>query len=680
MRLVFGLLLVVCPLAAQLCPEARILPAGLVTGSLDDSSCWLSDFTVYAAYRLDLPVRGNFQADLASGSDFVLILRNGAGQMLYSGRGIHQPLEAGSYTLLVDGSTPGQVGGYSVQTAFTPERGMWCGAFPSLGLNQTAAGRLGASGCALPDGTLYEAHTLHTFGSGTLTVSVNSSDFPPTLMVRDDSGRLVASGDVQASLPVDSDSDYVVVVGTHDQTGSYELTTAFDPAADETCRAMKALSDDGSDSDTSSVSGDSCSTTLPASGNLLYFNYYTFRVSAAGVAGLAVSSSDFVPMLRLLDGSGNLLASGETELRVPVAPGDYAIQVFSPLASGGAYQLTYQLSAVSPQACPVRAANPGDSIAGTLSASSCRNSAGVADIYSVTLPSPGTLQLSMNAGAFDPVVAIRDTKDNLLVSTPSALAADLPAGAYTVLAAGSGAGDYQLSTALTAHDIPPCDYIQPLDLNGGYIQKLRPGSCRDTDGQYVDLYQFTLPSDSVVLSVMTSSQIDGFLRLTDEAGNVLRSDDNSYGLNAPLIVQYLPAGTYRLAARAVSATAGGYYEVDLRTTPGPRPPFCAPTGKLAAGATVTATLSYTSCQYTGGTFADLYEITLPSPATIDVRVNSSDFTPALVVLDAKGNVVDEDDTDAELVLPLPTGKYYAVAKPVSDYYHIGAYTISMSQQ
>ena len=82
---------------------------------------------------------------------------------------------------------------------------------------------------------------------------------------------------------------------------------------------------------------------------------------------------------------------------------------------------------------------------------------------------------------------------------------------------------------------------------------------------------------------MTSSEVDGYLTLYDAAGNVVRSDDNSYGGNDSLIIQYLPAGSYKLAARDASGTAGGLYEVDLRTVAGPRPPLCTPRGYAQAG-------------------------------------------------------------------------------------------------
>ena len=52
-----------------------------------------------------------------------------------------------------------------------------------------------------------------------------------------------------------------------------------------------------------------------------------------------------------------------------------------------------------------------------------------------------------------------------------------------------------------------------------YIQRLGSRSCTGANGQPVDYYTFTLPADALVLAVMTSSEVDGYLTLYDAAGN-----------------------------------------------------------------------------------------------------------------------------------------------------------------
>src|SRR5689334_15675704 len=114
MRLVLPILFVssafVSSASAQVCPPGRIAPVGVISGSLDDASCLLSDSTAYFAYRLDLPVRGAIRLTLSTAENFALILRDAAGAKIDSGSSIRRPLEAGSYTLLVNARVPGQVG------------------------------------------------------------------------------------------------------------------------------------------------------------------------------------------------------------------------------------------------------------------------------------------------------------------------------------------------------------------------------------------------------------------------------------------------------------------------------------------------------------------------------------------------------------------------------------------
>jgi hypothetical protein len=696
MRFLLFMLLGVPSLYAQTCAPARILPVASVTGTLDNSNCLLSDATAYAAYRLDLPTRGQIAIALATTQDFVLMLRDSSGAKIDSGANIQRPIEAGSYTILVDARIPGQVGDYSVTTAFTAEAGTLCSAFPSLGLSQTTTGKLGASGCAMPNGTPYEGYWVNTYGAGTLTVSATSSDFTPTLFIRTPDGSAAAVGDTSVTASVDGGTQYEVVVATGDKTGAYQIVTTFEPAFGETCRAVKSLSESATDS--ASITADSCTATIPGSGDLVYYNFYTLTAGAAGLADIGVTSADFAATVNLADDGGNIIASdagggdnGASRIRAQLRPGTYTLQIISSVLSGGAYKLNYQFTPGAPQPCAPATAAPGDAPSGTLSASSCRTGMGLADLYTMTLPAAGVLDLTLSAGpALMGAIAIRDLKDNQIVTAQDVqglgltrLSATLPAGAYTVAATAiSGSGGYQMTSKFTAQDIAACGVVLPLDINGGYVKKLSTFSCVGSNGGPVDLFEFTLSADGTVAAIMTSSELDGFLTLTDAAGNVLRTDDNSYGYGDPLIVQYLRAGTYRLAARAASGTAGGLYEVDVRSNLGARPPFCGATGSIPIGGSISGTIGFSSCQYTDATFADIYKVQVTDSRAVDIRLNSGAFDAYLSLLDDKGNLVDQDDdggggTNARINLLLAPGTYYVVAKPVSDYTAGGGYTLTV---
>jgi hypothetical protein len=664
--------------------------------------------------------------DLTGDAGLALILRDSSGARVDSGTSIHRALEAGNYTVLVsgrlvNGSAPGQAGAYAVKTNFIAEPGMLCSGFANIGLNQTVAATFPSAGCTAPDGSPYEAYAVGTWGAGTLNVTVTSSDFTPVMTVRGADGSALTPTDSMLNAALSADSEYVIVVSSADLTGAgqitptaYQITTAFTPADAETCRASKTLTDTLTDN--AAITTASCFVTgLPSQGSMdgsgdqSYFNYYNLTVTKPGLVDLSAVSGDFTATLYLLDAAGNVLAwnSGAggldrnlavtSGIRIPLSPGNYTVQLFSDVPSGGNYSFNYVFTPGLPQPCNAAPMAPGDAPTGQISEAGCLTSIGWGDLYTLTLPATGTLTLDLGSNEFDPALAIRDAQDNLVVANVEVggvtngvkgahITADLPAGAYTVVAAAdAGNGHYQLSSQFARHDIPDCTYVQPLDINGGYIQRLGPGSCRGANGQPVDYYQFTLPADGVVAAVMTSSQVDGYLTLLDSSGKPLRSDDNSYTGTDPLIVQYLPAGTYKLAARDAGSTAGGLYEVDVRTSIGPRPPFCAPKSTVPLGSTVNGTIDFAGCQYVDATFADVYQINLTSDTTIDLRLNSSDFDAYLVILDAKGNVVDQDDdsggdTNARVTRLLGAGTYYAVAKPFGDYTAHGSYSLIVGQQ
>ena len=692
-------------LSAQDCPPSmRVLPNGTVAGSLNASNCQFTDHTPYAAYRLDLPVRGQIKIESGgNAADFVLTLRDSSGMRLDSGASLLRPIEAGSYTLLVNGQAGGQTADYTVKTSFTSEPGVLCSNFSGIGRRQTVDGSLPGSGCLAFDGTPYEAYTLTSDGAGTLTVAVSSPDFTPLVAVRSIDGRaLTLPTPSPVNIVLEGDSQYLIIISSADtNTGTYQVVNSYQTADNETCRPGKTLA--AQDTDNSAITAASCFRTIAGSGDQSYYNYYDLTLTDWGTVSVSAASGDFAPTVNLLDAAGNLLASDsggggtdaqdsvQSSLHAPLTPGSYRLEVFSDLPSGGNYTLRYNFQPGNPQPCKAGVLNLGDQSDSALTDASCRTTAGLSDLYAFTLSSAGTVDLELSSAAFATVLAIRDSKDNLIVRDEEVdglgaahITADLPAGAYTLLAAANAdSGNYHLATRFTAHDVPACAFVQSLDLNGGFIQRLGSRSCTGANGQPVDYYTFTLAVDSLVLAVMTSGELDGYLTLYDAGGNTVRSDDNTYGSNDPLIVQYLPAGTYKVAARAASATVGGLYEVDLRTVSGARPPLCTPKATVTPGATVTGTITYTGCQYIDNSFADLYQMNLTADTAIDLRLNSSEFDAYLVLLDSKGAVIDEDDdgggnTNSRITRNLAAGAYYIAAKPFGDYTSHGAYTLITS--
>jgi hypothetical protein len=83
-------------LYGQMCAPVSIPPVGPITGSLDPTSCSLSDATPYAAYRLTLPGRGQMQIGLTPPvPNLNLLLQDATGAQIASGAAIQRQVEAG---------------------------------------------------------------------------------------------------------------------------------------------------------------------------------------------------------------------------------------------------------------------------------------------------------------------------------------------------------------------------------------------------------------------------------------------------------------------------------------------------------------------------------------------------------------------------------------------------------
>ena len=261
------------------------------------------------------------------------------------------------------------------------------------------------------------------------------------------------------------------------------------------------------------------------------------------------------------------------------------------------------------------------------------------------------------------------------------LAADLPAGVYSIVAStADAAGNYAIGYRFTARDLPACP--APAALEAGYIGRLTDQSCRGPNGQPADFYQFTTPEDGVTALTMTSQWLDSVLSIEDAEGNVRRRDDNSLGQSDARLVQFLPGKTYRVAARGADGTPTGYYEIRRYFAPGERPAGCKPLRTVAPGDAVDAQLNFTACQFPDDTFADVYRLDLPETAAIQLALDSNEFDGYLLVLDTMGNIVAEDDDsgdglNAALTTTLEPGSYFVVAKPVENN-AVGAYRLTVA--
>ncbi len=686
-------LLAAIPLAwgSNCVPGGYLRPTGSLEGTLSELNCRLADGTPYTEYILYAPTHGRL--DLGAGSeDFpvTLLLRDSFGRLLDEGPSISRVVERGEYAIVINSTRAGTSGRFHLASAFTPEPNTLCRVATPLGFNRAASSRFSDSSCKLLNGAPYDAYLVTIFGPGTLEVAVDAPEFAAEAVLRDAEGRRLAPGAANLSLPVRGDEDLTLVVAALDSgaAGDYKVSLRFTPADGDSCRPQRLL--EGSQDVPATINDSSC-----RFGEDLRFHYYDLRVAEHGLADLRVSSSDLNGSLALLDANGRLLSldydSGGPRrpiLRPQLAPGEYTVLVVAS-RRGGDYTLQYRFQPGLPEICPVLALEDGAVVTGSLNGNaSCRGRDTLQDVYRFTLPSAGNVEIVMSSGDLDTLLILRDAKDNATVGndsidgSPSRILADLGPGVYSVLAAGFTSGGYTLSFRFTPGDLLPCR-IRNLALNGGFIADLGSEVCRGADGQPVDYFEFRTPVEGTVAGFLTSSEIDGYLTLHDAAGGVLRRDDNSYGQNDAVLIQHLPAGTYRLGVRSAYGGERGRYRVDVLFVPGERPSGCLPIGDAPLAGVVTGSLRITSCQYHDDTFADLYRLEVIDTTTIDVTLVSSRFDAYLEVLDAKGSLVQFDDdsggdTNSHLIAELEPGAYFLVVKSYAEQgYAVGEYTMTL---
>jgi len=626
------------------------------------------------------------------------------GRKIDAGAAIQHYTEAGFYHVLVNGSVNSK---FTLTSTFQPEPNVLCTAFQRLGVGQSTTGQLAATSCKMPDGSAYDGWQTTVYGAGTLTLTMTATDFDSLLIWRGENGNLLAIDDnggggknAQISLPVNGRETYTVLASAAsaaEKPGVYQLSIAFLPNDDETCRPIAVITDPGQFN--GSISAASCNFNLPDRQDSSPFNVYQLHVPEDGTAQLSVANSTFTPLLLLLDANGNPLVEDSESggLYTPMIvqalrAGDYSILVYNEDSFEGDYTLQYGLAPGPAQLCPVQQINNGDAITGTLNGgANCRVSEFLSDTYRIVMPSSASLDLSLASSDFTTFLELRDAKGNLLTygdqnnGTSAHLRAQLPAATYFVTAASVNLpGNYSLNAQITPGAIPACTKIQNLPVNTGFVAYLGQGTCIGLAGEPVDYYRFTTSADGTAALIMTSGDLDSYLTLTDSSGEVLRIDHNSYAQSDAIIVQFLKAGTYKLEARGRNSAGASRYRVDLLFTAGAKPPLCS-ADTIAIGALKNFTLTYTGCQYYDHTFANLYRFQVADPTKpVDISASSADFDTYLVLLDEKGNLISIDDnsgggTDARLSGLLHSGVYFVIVKPADNPTQSGSYSLLLQQ-
>ena len=424
-----------------------------------------------------------------------------------------------------------------------------------------------------------------------------------------------------------------------------------------------------------------------------YADLYQLTVPSGSpqVVYITMTSSRFDTYLRVLDTSGKILfrnddASSSTLdsfIGALLNPGTYRIEATSYIpGQAGAYTL-----AVRGTAATIRTASLGQSVDGTLSASSGRTVLGdgsFADLYEFTLSSQQVVTITMRSGLMNAFLTLMDSSGSYLASnndggggTDAQIVRTLAPGKYRIEATtylvGEG-GAYTLSLQATNPTVTNITVGQTV--NG--TLSATSGRSLGCAGCYADLYQFTLTSAQTLSVAMNSAVFDAYLRILDGSGNTLAEDDDSGGGTNSLLQRPFVAGTYRIEATSYDSATGGAYTLTLRAVTTQALP-------ISVGQTLSGSLTTSSGRSVGcsGCFADLYQFSVTSSQTLNIVLTSSAFDAFLRVLDSSGSatIATDDDgaggSNARIYRTFAAGTYRIEATSYNSG-ATGAYTLALS--
>jgi hypothetical protein len=306
----------------------------------------------------------------------------------------------------------------------------------------------------------------------------------------------------------------------------------------------------------------------------------------------------------------------------------------------------------------------GDTVEGSLSEGN------LSARYSLSGNAGDEVTISLESDDFDAYLTLLAPNGDVLITdddgggAPNAQIADyaLPeAGDYTIVVDSYNrlaTGDYTLSVTGTAAEVTSTPTSAPatptLSANVAEGTELAVGD--SVDGSLDQntssvAYTFAGQADDIVSITMESNAFDAYLTLLNADGDELATDDDSAGnLNARIENFELPAdGTYTIEAGSFSSGASGDFTLTLESGAAVVEPTAEPTeaptnevvisggDQIEVGASVSGTLSGGEAEYTfAGQEGDVVTITL----------ESGDFDAFLILRDAGGSVLDEDDDSA----------------------------------
>ncbi len=164
-------------------------------------------------------------------------------------------------------------------------------------------------------------------------------------------------------------------------------------------------------------------------------------------------------------------------------------------------------------------------------------------------------------------------------------------------------------------------------------------SCVLPHGRPGDGYRLNLLEATDLRIDLTIADFDALLVVTDRQMEVLWwSDDGGQGVTARL-ERRIPAGESIVWATGIDTGLGTYElssaEVEIQ--------LCSPVGTLSVGEAVSGSLPTSDCISPDGQYRPPWILTVPDSTTLQIDLTSSHFDTYLVLEDARGTPLAEND-------------------------------------
>ncbi len=589
---------------------------------------------------------------------------------------------------------------------------------------RTITGALSSSDEQLNDGEYFDAVPLNLTAGQQVTLSLESSDFDPYLVVvgpdeftqeNDDATEDTTNAAITFTAPATGEYNIAVTSYEGGETGSYRLTIFGADGAGST--------NSGGSATGSSRSGNGIAARLDSHDGKLesgeYRDIYTFSARSGQRVSLTVASDDFDTYL-MVRGPENFSQdnddASESDHNASVsfdapATGDYrAIVTSYEAGETGAYTLDVSGVTLDPESVALNQSVYDQTVSAALERSDSRLGSGeYTDTYTFTARAGQQVALSALSDDFDTYLMVRgpgdfsqDNDDAVPGERNAAVNFTAPAsGEYRVIVtsyAEGTTGNYQLSIGGARIDGQGSGSgsSQQAQSGGGSLTlgtptrgTLASGDSELRSGEYVDAYDLRGTPGERIAVRLSSSDIDTYLIVLGADGRIGDNDDdpNGNGSSDSMLEFTMPSdGHVSIGATSYrSGETGAYTLVAERVGGGAsgNAPAGGTQGAIQIGQTVRGTLGARGA--TDGKFEDIYTLRGQAGQSIEVRLASTDFDPTLAIRGSGGfSESNDDDSSVEnslnsrLVVTLPESGTYNLVVSSYQAQSTGAYSLSVA--